>query len=705
MGHDGASGVEPGTDGGQKSSVSEDLDLRAINTIRSLSIDMIQAANSGHPGTPLGAAPVAYALWNDVLRYDPADPLWPSRDRFVLSAGHASALLYSLLHLSGVSAVGEQAAEDPRRKHAVTLDDLRTFRQLGSVCPGHPEYGLTSGVETTTGPLGQGLANSVGMALAGRWLAARYDRGAELFGFDVWALAGDGCLMEGIAAEAASLAGHQQLSNLCWIYDRNQITIDGSTDITFTENVPERFASYGWSVVEVADANDLSSVRAALESARAERSKPTLVIVQSHIGFGSPVIDSPKAHGEALGPENVAKTKEALGLPLEDFFVDPRAEEAFAKGLRARGEAEHRAWVESFNAYRAAHPDLAHELESLWAGRLPDGWDADLPAFEASTKGEATRASSSTVLNALSQRIPWLVGGSADLAGSTKTWLNGEGMGTMSPEDPGGRNINYGIREHAAAAVASGLALCGLQSYWATFLIFSDYARPAMRLSALMELPVLHVFTHDSIGVGEDGPTHQPIEHVASLRAMPNLWVFRPADSNEVTEAWKSALSHRHGPSLLALSRQNLPVLDREQYSSASGAARGAYVLAEATGGAPSVLLLATGSEVALALEARSVLEAEGIPTRVVSMPCLELFAEQDGDYRASVLPPEVRARVSIELGAGLGWDRFVGDAGEIVAMTSFGASAPASDLATHFGFTTETVVAAARRSRAIANT
>lgn len=681
--------------------MSEELDLRAINTIRSLSIDMVQAANSGHPGTPLGAAPTAYELWNHVLTYDPADPLWPARDRFILSAGHGSALLYCLLHLAQVSAVGEQAATEPARKLAVTLDDLRSFRQLGSACPGHPEYGRTSGVETTTGPLGQGLATSVGMALAGRWFAARYDREEELFGYDVWALAGDGCVMEGVASEAASLAGHQRLGNLVWIYDRNEITIDGATDITFTEDVAARFSSYGWTVLEVADANDLTAVRAGLSAARAERSTPTLLIVQSHIGFGSPVVDSPKAHGEALGAENVAMTKAALGVSPLDFFVDPRAEQAFAEGIRARGAAARATWSTKFATYAASHADLAAELEAIWAGTLPGGWDADLPVFDASPEGEATRASSSTLLNALSQKIPWLVGGSADLAGSNKTWLSGEGMGTMSAAEPGGRNIHYGIREHAAAAVASGLQLCGLQAYWATFLIFSDYARPAMRLSALMDLPVLHIFTHDSIGVGEDGPTHQPIEHLASLRAMPNLWIFRPADANEVTQAYRSALLRRNGPSLLALSRQNMPVFDRSVLGSAHGAARGAYVLAEANNGAPDVLLLATGSEVALALEAKELLEAEAIATRVVSMPCLELFQAQDAAYREEVLPREIRARVAIELGASLGWEAYVGDAGEVVAMTTFGASAPAGDLATHFGFTPQAVVAAARRSRA----
>ena len=684
-----------------RSTVTDALDQLAIDTIRGLSIDMVQQANSGHPGTPLGAAPVAYTLWNRVLRYDPADPLWPDRDRFVLSAGHASALLWSLLHLAGVAAVGPEAAAEPGRTQAVTLDDIRAFRQLGSRCPGHPEHGWTSGVETTTGPLGQGAANSVGMALAGRWLAARYNRpDFPLFTHDVYALAGDGCMMEGIASEAASFAGHQRLANLCWFYDANRVTIDGHTDITFTEDVVARFEAYGWNIVTVADANDTAALERALHDFRSEDERPTLIVVHSHIGYGSPVEDRAKAHGEPLGTAGVAATKELLGLPVDaPFWVDDAVRDRFAAGIGARGAAARAEWTALLAAYRAAHPAEAAELDLLWAGELPAGWDAALPTFEPDAKGLATRVSSATVLNAVGAAVPWLVGGSADLASSTKTTLVAEGMGTMDAKDPGGRNLHFGIREHASAAICSGLALSGLQPYWSGFLIFSDYARGAIRLSALMEQPVTHIFTHDSIAVGEDGPTHQPIEQLASLRALPGVLVFRPADANEVTESWRALLAHRNEPSVLALSRQDLPTLDRTSLGAADGVARGAYVLAEATGGAPSVLLLATGAEVHLALAARDELEAAGVPTRVVSLPCWELFERESEAYRDEVLPPSVRARVSIEAAADLGWARWTGDAGESVAMHGFGASAPLRDLLPHFGFTTDAVVAAAHRS------
>ena len=684
-----------------RSTVTDALDQLAIDTIRGLSIDMVQQANSGHPGTPLGAAPVAYTLWNRVLRYDPADPLWPDRDRFVLSAGHASALLWSLLHLAEVAAVGPEAAAEPGRTRAVTLDDIRAFRQIGSRCPGHPEHGWTSGVETTTGPLGQGAANSVGMALAGRWLAARYNRpGFDLFTHDVYALAGDGCMMEGIASEAASFAGHQGLSQLCWIYDANRVTIDGHTDITFTEDVVARFEAYGWNVTTVADANDVAAIERAVHDFKAESARPTLIVLHSHIGYGSPVEDRNKAHGDPLGAAGVAATKEVLGLPADQpFWVDDRVRARFAEGIGARGAAARSAWTDLVASYRAAYPAEAAELDRIWAQELPDGWDADLPVFAPDTGGLATRVSSATVLNSVGASVPWLVGGSADLASSTKTTLVAEGAGDMDAKDPGGRNLHFGIREHASAAICSGLALSGLQAYWSGFLIFSDYARGAMRLSALMELPVTHIFTHDSIAVGEDGPTHQPVEQLASLRATPGLLVFRPADANEVTEAWRTLLARRHEPSVLALSRQNVPTLDRTGLGAASGVARGGYVLAEAAGGTPAVILVATGAEVHLALAARDELEAADVPTRVVSLPCWELFERESQAYRDEVLPPEVRARVGIEAAAPLGWSRWVGDAGEVVAMDSFGASAPVADLYPHFGFTTAAVVEAAYRS------
>ena len=683
--------------------MTDALDQLAIDTIRGLSIDMIQKANSGHPGTPLGAAPVAYTLWNRVLNYDPSAPSWPGRDRFVLSAGHASALLWSLLHLAQVAAVAPEL--EPGRTMAVTLDDIKSFRQLGSRCPGHPEHGWTSGVETTTGPLGQGVASSVGMALAARWFAGRYDRpGTELFGYDVYALAGDGCMMEGISSEAASFAGHQRLANLCWIYDCNRITIEGHVDLTFTEDVAARFSAYGWNVVTVADANDLGALERAFHDFKAEDERPTLILLHSHIGYGSPVEDSKKAHGEALGVEGVASTKALLGLPVEESFsVDERVPAHFAAGIGARGVAARAAWEADLAQWRTEEPDLAKELELLWSGQLPEGWDATLPVFEPSEKGEATRSSSGIVLNALAESVPWIAGGSADLAPSTKTFLNDPSMGVMSPEQPAGRNLHLGVREHASAAISTGLALSGLHAYWSSFLIFSDYARGAIRLSALMELPVTHIFTHDSIGVGEDGPTHQPIEQLASLRAVPGMLVFRPADANEVTETWRSVMTQRHHPSALALSRQNLPTFDRSELGAASGVARGAYVLAEASGASPSLLLLATGSEVHLAIEARRVLEAEGVPTRVVSMPCWELFEAEDQRYRDEVLPPAVRARVSVEAAAELGWHRWVGDLGEVVGMRSFGASAPMSDLLPHFGISVEAIVAAARRSLASA--
>jgi transketolase len=579
------------------------------------------------------------------------------------------------------------------------MDDLKSFRQLGSHCPGHPEYRWTSGVEATTGPLGQGVANSVGMAIAAQWLAARYNRdNFPIFDFNVYALAGDGCMMEGISSEAASLAGHLELANLCWIYDSNRVTIEGHTDIAFTEDVAARFIGYGWNVTTVADVNDLGSVARALHSFQAEHERPTLMLVHSHIGYGSPVEDSPKAHGEALGVDAVKATKRFLGMPEDaDFYVPDGVYDWFADGIGQRGKDKRAAWEAMFADYRAAYPELADQVERMQHRTLPDGWEDSLPTFPPDPKGIATRDSSGQVLNAVAKAVPWLVGGSADLTPSTKTHLTFDGAGDFQPDDRAGRNLHFGIREHAAAAVSNGLALTKLRPYWSTFLTFSDYARGAIRLSALMEIPALHIFTHDSIGVGEDGPTHQPVEQLASLRAMPGLLVFRPADANEVTETWRIVATLRREPAALVLSRQALPTFDRSVLGAASGVARGAYVLAEAGSGQPDVILMATGSEVQLALAARDELEEDGIGTRVVSMPCWELFDRQPLDYRDQVLPSDVRARVAIEQASTLGWDRYVGDGGAVVGMHTFGASAPLKQLLTKFGFTPERVADTAR--------
>ena len=674
-----------------------DADTVAINTIRALCMDAIQKANSGHPGTPMDIAPVAYTLWQRFLRFDPGDPIWPDRDRFVLSEGHASALLWSLLHLSGVQAVDPDY--EILDRPAVTLEDLKTFRQLDSRCPGHPEYRWTSGVETTTGPLGQGVATSVGMAIAGRWLGERYNRDdLTMFDFDVYALAGDGCMMEGISSEAASLAGHQRLSNLCWIYDSNRVTIEGHTDITFTEGVAERFIAYGWNVTTVADANDTDSAARAFHTFRAESERPTLIVVHSHIGYGSPVEDSPKAHGEPFGVEGVRAAKRFFGLPEDaDFYVPDGVYDSFASGVGARGRAARQEWEAMFERYRKAFPELADEIERMQRRDLPDGWEKALPTFPPDPKGIATRDSSGRVLNAVAQAVPWLVGGSADLSPSTKTRLTFDGAGDFQPGQQWGRNLHFGIREHASAAIANGMALTKLRPYWSGFLIFSDYARGAIRLSALMEIPVLHIFTHDSIGVGEDGPTHQPVEQLISLRAIPGMLVFRPADANEVVETWRIATALRHEPAVLILSRQALPTLDRSTLAPASGVARGGYVLAEADGGEPDVILLATGSEVHMALAARQELQVGGVGARVVSMVCWDLFDRQSQQYRDEVLPPSVKARVAVEEASTLGWDRYVGDGGAVVGMHTFGASAPLKQLLTKFGFTPEKIAELAR--------
>ena len=682
------------------------LDQLCINTIRTLSMDAVQQANSGHPGSPMGMAPMAYVLWQRFLRFDPADPIWPNRDRFVLSAGHASMLLYSLLHLAGVKAVNRKY-EVPGEP-AVTLDDIKHFRQLDSKCPGHPEYRWTSGIETTTGPLGQGAANSVGMALAGRWMASVFNRpGFEMFNYRVYAVLGDGCMMEGISSEAASLAGHLRLANLCWIYDNNRITIEGKTDLAFSEDVATRFIGYGWNVTRVADANDLEMLERAFKTAQITTDRPTLIIVDSHIGYGAPKKqDTREAHGEPLGEDEIRATKRNYGWPEDAKFLVPEGVyENFQNEIGKRGVDARAAWLELFDAYKAKYPDLADQLYRMQHRQLPEGWDKNLPVFAADAKGLATRDSSGKVLNALAQNVPWLIGGAADLAPSTKTLLTFDGAGNQSAAVPTGRNLHFGIREHAMAAIINGLSLSKIRPYGATFLIFCDYLRPALRLSALMEIPTIYVFTHDSIGVGEDGPTHQPVEQLASMRAIPGLIILRPADANEVVEAWKVIMQLRHEPVALALSRQALPTFDRTKYAPASGVAKGAYVLADAADGKPDVLLIASGSEVSLCVQAYEQLSAEGIKARVVSMPSWELFDHQDAAYRESVLPAAVTARVSVEQGTTFGWSRFVGQAGATIGMNTFGASAPLKELQKKFGFTPDKVVAAAKEQVAAAKT
>jgi transketolase len=677
----------------------DSMDWQCINTLRTLAMDAVEQAHSGHPGAPMALAPVAYQLWQQELRYDPAHPIWPNRDRFVLSNGHASMLLYGLLHLSGTRRVtSSYQVEDGL---AVSLEDIREFRQLDSSTPGHPEYRWTSGVETTTGPLGQGVANSVGMALAGRWLAHHFNRpGFELFDFDVWALCGDGDLMEGVAAEAASLAGHLKLPNLCWVYDNNHISIDGSTELAFTEDVGRRFEAYGWRVLHVADANDLEALSEAYRTFKEDRGLPTLIIVTSHIGYGAPKKQgSASAHGEPLGEEELRGAKRHYGWPEDERFLVPDGvRERFAERMGERGRTLRAEWEATFAAYKKQHPELAEQLERMQRRELPEGWDAELPTFPADAKGMATRESSGKVLNALAKNYPWLVGGSADLNPSTKTYLGFSGA--MKPGEHSGRNIHYGVREHVMGSIVNGLALCKVRGYGATFLIFSDYERPALRLSALMELPAIHIFTHDSIGLGEDGPTHQPVEHVPSLRAIPGLVVLRPADANEVVEAWRTIAPLKHEPVALVLTRQGVPTLDRTKYAPASGVARGAYVLADCEG-TPEVILIGTGSEVHLCVAAYEQLKGEGVKARVVSMPSWELFEQQDEAYREQVLPSGVHARVAVEKAATFGWERWVGLRGAVVGMRTFGASAPLKALQQKFGFTVDNVVKVARETMA----
>jgi transketolase len=671
-------------------------DELCINTIRTLAIDAVQKANSGHPGTPMAMAPVIYALWQDFFRYDPADPLWPNRDRFVLSAGHASMLLYAMLHLAGVRRVRDNRIS---KEPAVSLDDIKQFRQIDSVTPGHPEYRHTTGVETTTGPLGQGCGNSVGMAMASRWLAARYNRpNLAIFDHDVYVICSDGDLMEGVASEAASLAGHLGLSNLCWIYDSNTVTIEGHTELAFSEDVAKRFQAYHWNVARVYDANDRTRIAEALENFQRTKDRPTLIIVESIIGYGAPhKQNTAAAHSDALGEEEVRLAKASYGWPQDaQFLVPDDVYETFLAGVGARGAKLRQAWHKTFDAYRSQHPQAAQEIMQQLDGELPCAWDAALPAFPPDEKGMATREASGKVLNAIAAQVPWLLGGAGDLAPSTRTKITCAGAGTLEAGEPGGRNLHFGVREHAMAAVVNGLVLSHLRAFGATFLLFSDYMRPSIRLAALMELPVFHVFTHDSIGVGEDGPTHQPIEQLVGLRAIPGMIVLRPADANEVTEAYRVIMRLKRQPACLALSRQALPVFDRNRYAPASGVSRGAYVMAEADGGEPQVILIGTGSEVQLCIKAYEELERRGTRARVVSMPSWELFEQQDEHYRNSVLPPHIAARVTVEQGSVIGWDRYAGPHGSIIGMRSFGASAPIKDLVKKFGFTPERVLQAA---------
>jgi len=677
---------------------SQQLDTLSINTIRTLAMDAVQKANSGHPGTPMALAPVAYTLWQQFLRFDPEDPIWPNRDRFILSNGHASMLLYSLLHLSGVRAVNPKY--ERLGELSVTLEDIKNFRQLGSKCPGHPEYRLTSGVETTTGPLGQGVATSVGMALAGVWMAQHFNRpDFEMLNYNVYAVCGDGDMMEGVSGEAASLAGHLDLSNLCWIYDNNRITIEGHTELAFSEDVATRFIGYGWNVTRVGDANDLEILARAYRCFLQTNDRPTLIIVDTHIAYGAPnKQDTSAAHGEPLGEDEIRLTKRNYGWPEDaKFLVPDGVREHFRECIGKRGHELREQWVRQFERYGKKYPELADHLERMQHRRLPDGWDKNLPTFPADAKGLATRDSSGKVLNVLAQNVPWLMGGAADLFPSTKTRLTFERAGDFEADDYSGRNLHFGIREHAMGAALNGMSLAKVRPFGATFLIFSDYMRPPIRLAAIMEIPVIYVFTHDSIGRGEDGPTHQPVEQLASLRATPGLMTIRPADANEVVEAWKVIMQLHHEPAALVLTRQAVPTLDRSKYAPASGVARGAYVLADVPDGKPQVILIATGSEVSLCIDAYEKLKAEGIKARVVSLPSWDIFEHQDKDYREKVLPPEIGARIAVEQASTFGWSRYVGPKGRTIGMHTFGASAPLKELQKKFGFTPDAVVAGGR--------
>lgn len=683
----------------QAVSTGTQLDTLCINTIRTLSIDAVQKANSGHPGAPMALAPVAYTLWQQFLRYDPNDPIWPNRDRFVLSNGHASMLLYSLLYLSEVRAVNPKY--EVLGTPAVSLDDIKQFRQINSKTPGHPEYRLTSGVETTTGPLGQGVANSVGMAIAGQWLAARYNRPRlTIFDYNVWAICGDGDMQEGVASEAASLAGHLKLPNLCWIYDNNHVTLDGPADWSMSEDVAARFRAYGWNVLHVTDANDTSALANAYQKFLDTRDRPTFIMVDTHIGYGSPhKQDKSAAHGEPLGEDEVKLVKKFYGWPEDAKFLVPDGVLAnFREGIGKRGRALRQRWEELFDDYKKKYSAEAAQLDRMQRRELPEGWDSNLPNFPADPKGVATRESSGKVLNAIAQNVPWLVGGSADLDTSTKTHLKIEGAGEFQAGSYAGRNIHFGVREHAMGSIANGLSVSKLRPFTATFFNFSDYMKPPIRLAAIMELPVIFIYTHDSIGLGEDGPTHQPIEQLAALRAVPGLVVLRPADANEVVEAWKVIMQLNHEPAALVLTRQAVPTLDRTKYASAAGVAKGAYILADAEGGKPQVILMGTGSEVSICLDAYEKLKAEGIRARVVSMPSWDIFEHQPREYREQVLPPDVKARVAVEQASTFGWSQYVGIDGVIIGMHTFGASAPLKELQKKFGFTPEKVLEAARK-------
>ncbi|MBI1900614.1 MAG: transketolase [Planctomycetia bacterium] len=669
----------------------------SINTIRTLAMDAVEAAASGHPGTPMALAPAAYVVWQELLRFDPEQPHWPGRDRFVLSCGHASMLLYAVLHLAGVQQL--DANGNSTGELAVTLDQIKRFRQLHSRTPGHPESRETTGVEATTGPLGQGLGNSVGMAIAQRWLKAHFGRRGfeDLFDYRIVVFASDGDLMEGVGCEASSLAGHLRLANLTVLYDDNRITIEGETKLAFSEDVARRFEGLGWRVLRVADANNLDEIRAALLSLQDSGGRPTLIIVRSHIAYGAPhKQDTHEAHGAPLGKDEVRATKRVYGWPEDaQFLVPPEVVEHFRGGVGRRGAAASGVWRTKFAQYRNAFPDLARQWDLLQAGRLPDGWDADIPSFPADAKGVATRSASGKVLNAIAKRVPWLLGGSADLAPSNNTLLSGET--SFSAENHAGRNLHFGVREHGMAAALNGMALSKLRPYGGTFLVFSDYLRPSLRLAALMRLPSLLIFTHDSIGLGEDGPTHQPIEHLSALRAIPHLVVLRPCDANEVAAAYRTLMTIQDRPVALVLTRQALPTLDRRRYAPAENLVRGAYVLADA--GTPQVVLLSSGSEVSLCVAAQEKLSAEGIGSRVVSVPSMELFDEQDQAYKSAVLPPALAARVAVEAGVRQSWDRYLGLAGRFVGLRTFGASAPYKDVYQHFGLTVENVVAEAKQA------
>src|SRR3989449_1938311 len=679
---------------------SKQLDTLSINTIRTLAMDAVQQAKSGHPGAPMALAPVAYCLWQQFLRYDPEDPVWPNRDRFVLSNGHASMLLYAMLHLAGVRGVNPEY--ERTGEFAVSLDDIKKFRQIDSNTPGHPEYRLTAGVETTTGPLGQGVGNSVGMAIAARWLAEHFNRPAfEIFNYNVYAFCSDGDLMEGVSSEAASLAGHLKLSNLCWIYDNNRITLDGPAEWSVSEDVAKRFEAYGWSVSQVTDANDLDSLSKLCSRFLETTDRPTLIIVNSHIGYGSPhKQDSNAAHGEPLGEDEVRLAKKFYGWPEDaKFLVPDGVRENFREGIGKRGHQLREEWMKLFTEYAKQHPDLADQINRMLHRGLPEGWDKNLPTFPADAKGLATRDSSGKVLNMIAQNVPWLIGGSADLATSDRTRLKFEGAGDFQAGSYGGRNLPFWVRGHGMGAALDGMAVSKLRPFGGTFFNFSDYMKPTIRLAAIMEIPVIYVYTHDSIGLGEDGPTHQPIEQLASLRAVPGLVLLRPADANEVVEAWKVIMQLRDQPVALVLTRQAVPTFDRSKYAPASGGGRGAYILADAPDDKPEVILMASGSEVPLCVNAYEQLKTEGIKARVVSMPSWGIFEQQDEDYRNKVLPPEVRARVSVEQAATFGWSRYLGPAGIAIGMQRFGASAPIKDLLKKFGFTTDHVVAAAREA------